>query len=56
MPQVGDKIHIYKMEGEPNYTDREGVITTIDDLGQLFGTWGGLAVIPEEDDFDIIEY
>jgi hypothetical protein len=29
------------MEGEPQYTDREGVVTHIDDAGQIHGTWGG---------------
>jgi hypothetical protein len=31
--QVGDKIHIVYMDGEPSYTGREGVIRTIDDIG-----------------------
>ena len=33
--------------GEPQYTNREGVVTHIDDAGQIHGTWGGCAVIPE---------
>ena len=55
MPQIGDTIHIISMNGEPSYTGREGVITSIDDIGQLHGTWGGLAIIPGEDTFDIIQ-
>ena len=47
--QVGDKIKICDMDGEPQYTGKEGVITSIDDMGQLHGTWGGLAAIPGED-------
>lgn len=42
--KVGDKIYIIEMKGEPQYTGRVGVITKIDDLGQLHGTWGGLAI------------
>lgn len=53
--KVGDKIRIISMEGEPNYTGKEGVIENIDSIGQLHGTWGGLAVIPEEDDFVVID-
>ena len=53
--KVGDKIKIVTMQGEPQYKDREGEITSIDDLGQLHGTWGGLALIPEEDDIEIIK-
>lgn len=53
--KVGDKIRIIKMAGEPQYTGREGTIELIDDAGQLHGTWGGLAVIPEEDEIERIE-
>jgi hypothetical protein len=41
------------MEGEPQYTDREGVVTHIDDAGQIHGTGGGCAIIPEVDEFII---
>ena len=54
MPNVGDTIRITYMCGEPHYVGREGVIQHIDDIGQLHGTWGGLAVIPGEDSFEII--
>lgn len=54
-PEVGQKIKIINMVGEPDYEGREGEITSIDGLGQLHGTWGGLAVIPEEDHFEILE-
>lgn len=37
-----------------DYNGREGVVELIDDIGQLHGTWGGLAVIPEEDTFTIL--
>jgi hypothetical protein len=55
MVKIGDKICIIYMSGEPDYSGREGVVTSIDSLGQLHGSWGGLAVIPGEDDFEIIE-
>ncbi len=47
--KVGDVIFILNMKGEPDYSGKTGKITYIDDMGQLHGTWGGLAVIPEED-------
>ena len=53
--QVGDKIKICDMDGEPQYTGKEGVITSIDDMGQLHGTWGGLAVNPHFDVVRILE-
>lgn len=53
---VGDKIRIIHLEGEDNcYDGREGVIEHIDGIGQLHGSWGGLAVIPEADKFLIIK-
>ena len=46
---VGDKIKIVEMIEEPQYTGKIGVIKSIDDYGQLHGTWGGLAIQPERD-------
>lgn len=53
--KVNDKIRILEMRGEPNYSGRVGTINYIDSLGQLHGTWGGLAVQPENDTIEIIE-
>ena len=52
--KVGDKIKIIKMEGEPQYTDREGIVTHIDDADQLHGTWGGCAIISEIDTYILL--
>ncbi len=52
--KIGVKIKIIKMEGEPQYTNREGVVTHIDDSGQIHGTWGGYAIIPKVDTFIIL--
>ena len=52
--KVGDKIRIIHMEGEPQYTGKEGTVEYIDDAGQLHGSWGGLAVLPDEDEFEVI--
>lgn len=52
--QVGQTIKIIEMKCEPHYNGKIGVITHIDDMGQLHGTWGGCAIIPEIDDFEII--
>ena len=35
------------------YNGRSGVVEHIDSIGQLHGTWGGLAVIPGVDDFEV---
>lgn len=52
--KVGDRIRIVRMEGEPQYSGRCGVVELVDDIGQLHGTWGGLAVQPEHDDVEVI--
>jgi hypothetical protein len=53
--KIGDKIKIINMEGEPQYTSREGVVTHIDDAGQIHGTWGGCAIVPEFDTYIIVQ-
>lgn len=55
MTKIGDKIKIIQMEGEPKYEGREGVVKYIDDLGQLHGTWGGCALIPGTDQFELVQ-
>ena len=54
---VGDKIRIISMEDvrANDYNGKEGVVEYIDSIGQLHGTWGGLAVIPECDTFVVIK-
>ncbi|MBO4719019.1 MAG: DUF4314 domain-containing protein [Prevotella sp.] len=54
--QVGDTIRIISLDDtyDNSYNGREGVIEHIDSIGQLHGTWGGLAIIPEVDRFIII--
>lgn len=51
---VGDKIRIVMMEGEERYNGKEGIVTSIDDNGQIHGTWGGCAIIAECDEYIII--
>ena len=52
--KVGDKIRIVIMQGEPQYTGKEGTVKYIDDAGQIHGSWGGCALIPNEDVWEII--
>lgn len=56
--KVGDKIRIVKMSDDLSgieYEGREGVIEHIDSMGQLHGTWGTLAIIPEVDIVQILK-
>lgn len=52
--KVGDVIRIIYMDGESHYNGRTGMVEHIDSIGQLHGTWGGLAVNPDVDDYEII--
>ncbi len=51
---VGKNITIVSLEGEPNYSGKTGIVKYVDDIGQLHGSWGGLAVQPEHDDFRVV--
>ena len=57
----GETIRIIRMNDDGGkdlqarmYNGRSGVVEHIDSLGQLHGTWGGLAIIPETDEFEVI--
>ena len=54
MVKIGDKIKILNMVDELDYIGRVGIVKSIDDAGQLHGTWGGLAVIPNYDSFVVV--
>ena len=52
----GTRIRITKLEDpfDDSYPGREGEVKYIDDIGQLHGTWGFLAVVPESDEFVVL--
>ena len=51
--QIGDKIHIIEMIGEPEYTNTEGVVKYI--WGSMIvGTWGNKPLV-YTDRFEILE-
>lgn len=52
---IGKTIKIIHLSGEDSrYDGKIGVVEYIDGIGQLHGTWGGLAIIPEEDEFEVL--
>ena len=51
---IGRKIRIINMKGEPQYAGKEGFVTFIDDAGQIHGTWGGCALL-DEDEWELKE-
>ena len=52
----GTRIRITKLDDpfDDSYPGKEGEVKFIDDMGQLHGTWGFLAVIPESDEFIVL--
>ena len=52
--KVGDTIRIIEMKGEPEYSGRIGVVDLVDDIGQIHGSWGGCALQPENDTYEIL--
>jgi hypothetical protein len=53
---VGDTVRIINMEGEPQYTGKIGTVELIDDIGQIHGSWGGCAIQPERDSYEILRH
>ena len=51
---IGDKIRILHMEGEPHYAGKEGIVDHIDDKGQIHLDTCGCAVIPGIDIYEVI--
>lgn len=59
--KIGDTIRITRMSNDGGndlqarkYNGRSGVVEHIDSIGQLHGTWGGLALIPGVDKYKIL--
>ena len=53
--EIGQTIKIVCMKGEPQYTGKIGTVKYIDSKNQAHGTWGGLAIQPENDEWEVIE-
>lgn len=52
---LGKQIRIINMVDEPQYTGKTGIVQRVDDIGQLHGTWGGCSIVPDIDDFEVVE-
>lgn len=60
--KIGDIIRIIRMYDDRGkdtqaaaYAGKTGTVEHIDSIGQLHGTWGGLALIPGVDEYEISE-
>ena len=52
---VGKRIRIIAMDGEPRYSGKVGTVRHVDDAGQIHGTWGGCALIPGLDSYEVLD-
>ena len=52
---AGSKLKLAASVKSSDYTNREGVVIHIDDAGQIHGTWGGCAIIPKVDIYQILK-
>lgn len=56
--KVGTNVRILEMDDRlrgAEYEGKTGTVEYIDDMGQLHGTWGGLAIIPEIDTIQVLD-
>ena len=51
---VGKKVRVNILDDWNPILNKTGVVEYVDDVGQLHGTWGGLAVIPNIDDIELV--
>lgn len=58
--EVGDYLTILcvdngdsSIDDNARYRNKSGFVTHIDSTGQIFGTWGGIALIPGNDTFEV---
>lgn len=51
---VGKQVEVTILDPYRPIINKVGVVQFVDDIGQLHGTWGGLAADPTEDDIKII--
>lgn len=52
---LGCEIVIYHLYGEGcSYDGTTGIVERVDDMGDLYGTWGSIAVMPGLDQFSIV--
>ena len=51
---IGKKVRVNILDDWNPILNKTGIVEYVDDMGQLHGTWGGLAVIPDIDDIELV--
>lgn len=54
--KIGDKIVIKHLTVDPRateYVGKTGIVESINELGDIAGTWGSLSLLPE-DDYEVL--
>ncbi|SHL06656.1 hypothetical protein [Fibrobacter sp. UWH4] len=52
--EKGQWLRITHMDGEPQYSGKIGKVEHVDDAGHIHGTWGGCAIIPKTDSYELL--
>lgn len=60
MAKIGDFIEIIEMDGEPQYTGKQGEVISINEglvAGelQIWGTWGGCCLLEGTDKYKVLK-
>lgn len=51
---LGKTVRVNILDDWNPILNKTGIVEYVDDMGQLHGTWGGLAVIPDIDDIELV--
>ena len=52
---IGKTVLVIKIKGKPGHASEQGVVTSLDPSGKIFGTWGDYPIRLEDDDFRILD-
>ena len=53
--KIGDRVRIIFMQGEPDYTYKEGVVDHIDDAGHIWLDTCGISILPDADIYEVLK-
>lgn len=52
--KVGDRIKLIRKAESTKFAGEIGIITLIDEMGNIHGTWSGYTISPDKDQYEIL--